>query len=101
MDRVTQLAECGWLVEIYLISERKSDSRFFAVGTHEAGDAEEAILRHPGIIREDKRIARRRLSNTEIARLRLREDAVRPYIISGSCDLDRVAKAGSITSEAG
>ena len=39
----------------------------------EAGDAEEAILRYPGIIREDKRIARRRLSDTEIARLRLRE----------------------------
>ena len=31
MNQVTELAECGWLVEIYLISERKSDSRFFAV----------------------------------------------------------------------
>jgi hypothetical protein len=84
MGRVTELAECGWLVEIYLVLERKSDSRLFAVGTREAGDAEEAILRYPGIIREDKRIARRRLSDTEIAGLRLREDGVRPYIISGS-----------------
>ena len=96
---VTERAKCGWLVEICLIPERKPDSRFFAVGTHEARDAEEAILRYPGIVQEDKRIARRRLSDTEIARLRLREDGVRPYIISGFYNLDRIAKATSITSE--
>jgi hypothetical protein len=78
---VTGLAECGWLVEVYLIQERESDPRFFAVGTHEAGDAEEAILRYPGIVREDKRIARRRLSDKEIVCLRLRPDGVRPYIL--------------------
>jgi uncharacterized protein YecT (DUF1311 family) len=69
----TELAKCGWLVEICLTSERKSDSRFFAVGTQEARDAEELILRYPGIIREDERNARRRLSKDEIAWLQLRE----------------------------
>jgi hypothetical protein len=81
MQMVTELAKRGWLVDIYLISERSSDSRFFAVATQEACDAEEAILRYPGIIREDKRKARRRLSDAEIARLKLRQDGVRPYIL--------------------
>jgi hypothetical protein len=76
-----ELARSGWLVEVRLISEGEPDPRFFAVGTHEAGDAEEAILRYPGIIREDKRTARRRLSDREIACLRLRADGVRPYIL--------------------
>ena len=57
------------------------DPRFFAVGTFEAGDAEEAILRYPGIVREDKRTALRPLSDNEIACLRLRMDGVRPYIL--------------------
>ncbi|MDA9504723.1 hypothetical protein XI09_08255 [Bradyrhizobium sp. CCBAU 11386] len=77
----TELANSGWLVEVYLIGERESDPRFFAVGTHEAPDAEEATLRYPGIVREDKRTARRRLSHREIACLRLRADGVRPYIL--------------------
>jgi len=77
----TELANCGWLVEVYLIGERETDPRFFAVGTHEASDAEEAILRYPGIVREDKRNARRRLSDMEIACLGLRADGVRPYIL--------------------
>ena len=80
----TELANCGWLVEVYLIGERDSDLRFFAVGTHEASDAEEAILRYPGIVREDKRNARRRLSDKEIACLGLRADGVRPYILGPS-----------------
>ena len=80
----TELANCGWLDEVYLIGERESDSRFFAVRTHEAGDAEEAILRYPGIVREDKRNARRRLSDKEIACLGLRADGVRPYILGPS-----------------
>ena len=78
------LANCGWLVEVHLIPEREPDPRFFAVGTHDAGEAEEAILRFPGIVREDKRIARRRLSDKEIACLGLRADAVRPYILGPS-----------------
>ena len=40
---VTRLAPCGWLVELRL-AEREADPRFFAVGTREASDAEEAIL---------------------------------------------------------
>ena len=84
LRNATELANCGWLVEVYLIGERETDPRFFAVGTHEASDAEEAILRYPGIVREDKRNARRRLSDKEIACLGLRADGVRPYILGPS-----------------
>ena len=77
---VTGLAPSGWLVELRL-AEREADPRFFAIGTREAGDAEEAILRYPGIVRKDKRTALRPLSGKEIACLRLRMDSVRPYIL--------------------
>jgi hypothetical protein len=80
-SEVTGLAKCGWLVEVYLIPEGEFDPRFFAVGTDEPGDAEESILRYPGLVREDKRTVRRRLSDKEIACLRLRPDGVRPYIL--------------------
>ena len=80
---VTGLAKCGWLVELRL-AEREADPRFFAVGTLEAGDAEEAILRYPGIVRKDKRTALRPLSDKEIACLRLSMDSVRPYILCPS-----------------
>jgi hypothetical protein len=73
------LALCGWLVELRL-TEREADPRFFAVGMLEAGDAEEAMLRYPGIVRDDKRTALRALSDKEIACLGLRMDSVRPYI---------------------
>ena len=79
-SEVAGLAKSGWLVELRLV-EREPDARFFAVGTLEAGDAEEAILRYPGIVREDKRTALRPLSDEEIACLRLRMDSVRPYIL--------------------
>jgi hypothetical protein len=59
---VTGLAKCGWLVEVRLRPEREHDPRFFAVGTLEVGDAEEVVLRYPGIVREDKRTAQRPLS---------------------------------------
>ena len=77
------LAPCGWLVELRL-TEREADPRFFAVGTLEAGDAEEAILRYPGIVRKDRRTALRPLSDKEIACLRLSMDSVRPYILHPS-----------------
>jgi hypothetical protein len=80
---VTGLAQCGWLVELRL-AERDADPRFFAVGTREIGDAEEAVLRYPGIVREDKRTALRPLSDKEIACLRLTMDSVRPYILHPS-----------------
>jgi len=79
----TGLAPCGWLVELRL-TEREADPRFFAVGTLEIGDAEKAILRYPGIFREDKRTALRPLSDKEIACLRLSMDSVRPYILHPS-----------------
>ena len=75
-----ELAQCGWLVELRL-AELEADPRFFAVGMLEAGEAEEAILRYPGIVREDKRTALRPLSDKEIACLGLRMDSVRPYIL--------------------
>ena len=84
LPNATELANCGWLVEVHLIGERESDPRFFAVGTHDAGEAEEAILRYPGLVREDKRNARRRLSDKEIACLGLREGGVRPYVLGPS-----------------
>lgn len=83
-----ELASCGWLVELNLISERESDLRFFAVGIQEANDAEEAMLRYPGIVRQDKRSARRRLSDKEIARLGLRSGGVRPHIFQGRAERD-------------
>ena len=79
-SEVAGLAKFGWLVELRLVG-RDPDPRFFAVGTREVGDAEEAILRYPGIVREDKRTALRPLSDKEIACLRLRTDSVRPYIL--------------------
>jgi hypothetical protein len=75
-----ELASYGWLVEVSLISEREPDLRFFAVGTRDAHEAEEAILRYPGLVREDTRSARRPLSQQEIAWLGLRAGAVRPYM---------------------
>jgi hypothetical protein len=80
----TELAGYGWLVEVYLVSERESDPRLFAVGTREARDAEELILRYPGIIGEDRRNARRRLSEDEIAWLKLRDGGARPYVLDAS-----------------
>lgn len=77
---VTGLAPCGWLVELRL-AEREADPRFFAVGMLEASDAEESILRYPGLVREDKRTALRPLSGNEIACLGLRTDSVRPFIL--------------------
>jgi hypothetical protein len=74
------LAKCGWLVELRL-TEQEPDPRFFAVGTLEASDAEEAILRYPGIVRDDRRTTLRPLSDEEIACLGLRMDGVRPYIL--------------------
>jgi hypothetical protein len=79
-SEVAGLAKFGWLVELRLVG-RDPDPRFFAVGSLEAGDAEEAILRYPGIVREDKRTALRPLSDKEIVCLRLRMDSVRPYIL--------------------
>ena len=75
------LAECGWLVEVNLTAERDPHSRYFAVGTPHVSEAEQAILRYPGLVEADARKACRRLSTDEIARLGLRAQAVRPYLL--------------------
>jgi hypothetical protein len=75
-----KLATSGWVVEANLASvSEPPDLRFFAVGLAAAEEAVQAVLRYPGILREDKRIAIRPLSPDEISNLRLRAQAVRPY----------------------
>lgn len=78
-DAVSELTPCGWLVEVRLTIDEGPGFRFFAVGMPSREEAEEAILRFPGIFRDDTRKARRQLSAEEIVRLRLRAHAVRPY----------------------
>jgi hypothetical protein len=74
------LAMSGWVVEANLASVGEpADLRFFAVGLAAASDAEHAILRYPGIVSEDKRVAIRPLSPMEIHSLGLRPQAVRSY----------------------
>jgi hypothetical protein len=73
-------ASSGWIVEANLAEAGKPpDRRFFAVGLAAADEAVEAVLLHPGMTRKDTRVALRQLSPEEIARLKLRARAVRPY----------------------
>lgn len=74
-----KVAEGGWLVEVRLTIDEEPGFRFFAVGVVCPREAEEAILRYPGIFRDDARKVRRQLSADEIARLQLRVHGVRPY----------------------
>lgn len=78
-DGAGDLAHCGWLVEVRLTIDEGPGFRFFAVGTPSPEEALEAILRFPGIFRDDVRIALRQLSSEEIARLELRGHGVKPY----------------------
>ena len=81
MTSVTRdMADAGWLVEVILVTpNNQPDSRFFAVGIPGALEAEEAVLRYPGLLSADRRIARRRLSPKELSDFALRPQAVRPY----------------------
>ena len=81
MNSAHGLAERSWLVEVNLASDRQAESRFFALGMPQVGEAEEAILRYPGLVRADARRARRRLSDDEVVRLGLRACGVRPYLL--------------------
>ena len=73
-------ATSGWIVEANLADAGKPpDRRYFAVGLASAYEAVEAVLLHPGMTRKDRRVAMRMLSPEEIARLKLRARAVRPY----------------------
>ena len=83
------LADAGWLVEVILVTpSNQPGSRFFAVGTQGAIEAEEAALRYPGLVSADRRIARRRLSPTELLDLGLKAQADRPYRYPG-CSRNR------------
>jgi len=75
-----ELAVAGWVVEVALvIAGNPAERRFFAVGLEDAAEAEEAVLRYPGLMIEDPRTARRPLSANEIISLELRTQAIRPY----------------------
>lgn len=75
-----EYALSGWIVEADLADAGgPPDRRFFAVGLATANEAVEGVLRYPGLKREDPRVALRPLTQEEIARLRLRTEAVRPY----------------------
>ena len=79
-EMTERLAEYGWVVEVILFAaNRQSDSRFFAVGTEQAIEAESAVLRYPGISPGDTGAARRRLSARELQDIGLKTGAVRPY----------------------
>jgi hypothetical protein len=86
-----EFAEYGWIVEVVLTAPGdQPDARFFAVGTEQATEAEYAILRYPGILPTDKRIARRRLSAKEIAGLELNAQAVRPVLHADFASTTRI-----------
>jgi hypothetical protein len=75
-----EIAEQGWLVEVVLTSPNsQAEAVFFAVAELTATEAENAVLRYPGILPSDTRIARRGLLAAEISSLRLRPGGARPY----------------------
>ena len=74
------LASAGWVVELVLVfADNSVEHRYFAVGLERAADAQEAVLRYPGVTRNDPRNARRPLTPIELAHLGLRQDTIRPY----------------------
>ena len=77
---VNDLAPSGWLVELRLAFAGNSvEQRYFAVGMERAYDAEEAVLRYPGIARDDPRMAIRPLTSVELGCLALRRGTIRPF----------------------
>lgn len=92
MSSCGKFAEGGWLVEVRLTIDEEPDFRFFAVGVVCPQEAEEAILRYPGIFRDDARKVRRQLPADEIARLQLRVQGVRPYRVERSAQMSRSGK---------
>jgi len=76
----SEFAAAGWVVEVNLAGgDTPADPRFFAVGLPTAEEATQAVLRYPGMMREDQRIAIRPLSREEIFSLGLMPQAVRPH----------------------
>jgi hypothetical protein len=79
LTTTAELAEEGWFVEVILTSDLQNETVFFAVGVNAASYAEVAVLRYPGILPRDGRIAKRKLSSDEIAHLKLWRGGVRPF----------------------
>lgn len=79
------LARAGWIVEVRVQTATSFESRLFAVGISSAIQAETDVLRVPGLLHSDQRIAKQPLSINEIEALRLREGGVRPYILARLC----------------
>jgi hypothetical protein len=77
---VFELAQHGWVVEVILIESGRTDSRLFAVAATTTLEAESLVLRFPGLLVSDNRIARRPLSIDDISNLKLRPGGVRSYI---------------------
>jgi hypothetical protein len=76
---VYDLAKAGWLVELVLeFTNGPVERRYFAVGLEHAADAEEAVLRYPGLVRKDSRTAMRPLTSAELTDLALERDTIRP-----------------------
>jgi hypothetical protein len=74
------LAPAGWLVELSLaFAGGSTECRYFAVGLERASDAEEAVLRYPGITQNDPRNAKRLLTTIELDYLALKRDTIRPF----------------------
>ena len=83
-----ELVEQGWLVEVILRFDSRSETVFFAVGEDTASNAEIGVLRYPGIQPTDIRTAKRKLLSTEIAYLKLWCGGARPFRRAG-CELRR------------
>ena len=73
------VAEHGWVVEAVLEIGSETETVFFAVAENTASEAERAVLRYPGILPSDVRVARQVLLAAEISALKLRPGGVRPY----------------------
>lgn len=73
------LAPVGWLVEVDMGTDKRLDLRWLAVTIPNAADAEREVLRFPGLSEGDRRTAKRPLSALEIAQMKLKVGAVRPY----------------------
>ena len=93
-----KFAESGWLIEVKLTIDEGPGFRFFAVGTACPREAEEALLRFPGVFRDDTRKVRRQLSGAEIARLELRAHGVRPYRVEGHAS-DRIPRDARVAGK--
>lgn len=75
-----QFASQGWMVEVQIeMAAKEWRSQFYAVGKDTEKESENAVRSYPGIYDEDKVTAKKRLSDSEISKLRLQPDMVMLY----------------------